>query len=79
MQITVTSTKEIVHMNGAPARAWTGKTSEGVPVVAYITCVQVEEKEDLSELDRDLIRNPLVIAPAQAVALDQIARGDTNA
>lgn len=78
MQITVKSTKEIVHINGAPARAWVGSTSEGAPIVAYITCIQVEAGVECAELDRELTEKSIP-APAQAEQLHEQAKKETAA
>lgn len=73
MQITVKSTKEIVHINGAPARAWVGTTAEGTPIVAYITAIQASVAEDNRQLELEL-NEQILEPPAQAPALHAQAK-----
>lgn len=68
MQVTVKSTKEIAHINGAPARAWVGETDLGEPVVVYIThLAAVDPCRHPAELE-ELNTNPVAKAKAAANA-----------
>lgn len=55
MKATVESTREIVTLNGIPARIWRGQTEKGVPVHFYVTRVAVpEDAASFAEFERDL-------------------------
>lgn len=54
MEITISNTTKIVHVNGVPARVWEGKTSSGIPVHCFITMIAVKEDADTSQFEREL-------------------------
>ncbi len=61
MNLYLSNTSKIVHVNGVPARIWQGQTTSGITVVAYITWLQVSEDESpdrLAEFERELQETP---------------------
>lgn len=40
MQLTLTPSDQVQDVDGIPCRIWKGATEEGVPVFAWISCVQ---------------------------------------
>ncbi len=64
MEITISNTSKIVHLNGIPARVWEGKTASGIGVVCFITRIAVLQSEDSSQFACELLeqRPPSVAA-----------------
>jgi hypothetical protein len=58
MKVTLTSTQEIVDVNGVPARIWTGHTESGTPVHAFIVLIAAPDAAASGEFDRDLQPQP---------------------
>jgi len=57
LKITVESTREIVTVNGVPARVWHGTAESGAPVIIFVTRIGVEESarpEQQAEFEREL-------------------------
>lgn len=53
MKINIESTKEIVNINGIPARVWIGKTESGIPMYCYVTRIEIA-KEDEPSFEKEL-------------------------
>ncbi len=58
MQIQITSTENITHMDGVPVRVWHGVTAEGVRCFVFVQRIAVAKSEDLTEFDRALREQP---------------------
>jgi hypothetical protein len=56
MQLTLTPTDRIEHVDGSPHRVWTGITDKNVPIEAWIRVVQPQthDAEALADFDREL-------------------------
>ncbi len=57
MIVKLESTSKLVDLNGVPARIWEGHTESGIPVVAFVTRIAVEEGQPPSayeQFERDL-------------------------
>lgn len=54
MKVCMESTEKIVALNGVPARIWEGHTESGIPVIVYVTRVQVPEDADQEQFQREL-------------------------
>jgi hypothetical protein len=54
MNITLTSTSEIVMINGVPARIWQGHTDSGIELHAFITRIAVHEDLAMEQFDQEL-------------------------
>lgn len=55
MKITLTSTEQLVDVDGSPARVWEGTTEDGVRCVAFIRRIAVRADAQLDRLERELI------------------------
>lgn len=58
MKLTLTSTSQIVEMNGVHCRVWQGSTESGVEVFAFIARVAIDDKADGEQFERELIEQP---------------------
>lgn len=72
MIVTIQSTEKTVTVNGVPARIWEGKTTSGIPVIAFITRIAVQDLEDPTEFERELQQHAAPSAEAQAFPLRMI-------
>ncbi len=69
MKLTLKNTTKIVDLNGVPARIWQGQTDSGIPVVAYITRVQVSKDADCEQFSRELQETAAPRADVQAIPM----------
>lgn len=67
MRITLESTSQLIELSGSDplkgmaARVWEGQTESGIKVVAFITMVAVDEK-DQAAFDEELqVRRPPIV------------------
>lgn len=63
MKIAVTSTDEIVEVDGVQARIWQGHTESGVPVLAFIVRVAVPVDAPQADFERELREAPVILLP----------------
>ena len=62
MKITLESTPKVTIVNGVLCREWTGTTSEGTPLLAYIHLLRVENRPQFAEeFAKDLSEQPAPI------------------
>lgn len=54
MKIVIEATEQIVDVNGAQARVWTGVTSKGVRVQVLVSRIAVQQGEDMTQFDAEL-------------------------
>lgn len=45
MEITITNTSKIIHINGIPTRIWEGQTKSGIKIHCYITRIAIDKNE----------------------------------
>lgn len=55
MKISLSSTPDIVELDGVQCRIWVGKSEKGTKVVAYVHRLACETDAEAEELERDLI------------------------
>lgn len=55
MRMTIKSTSRIVRLDGVECRAWQGITDRAVRVTLYVARVEVDDSQDCSELDDELV------------------------
>lgn len=65
MKATIVATDVITSVDGQPCRVWKGETEAGVPFVAFVNRVSVEDGEDDREF-QELVRRapPRELQPA---------------
>lgn len=54
MNITITSTDQLTHMDGVPVRVWNGVTEKGVRCKVFVHRIAVHESADAEQFDREL-------------------------
>jgi hypothetical protein len=69
MKITIESTTRVVTLNGVPARIWEGKSEAGIPVLCYVTRLQVADTADTTEFERELQEHRAPSFEARAIPL----------
>lgn len=58
MTLTITSTDQIVHVDGQPARLWIGRTQSGIECEVFISRIAVHNSQDSADFDRELRSMP---------------------
>lgn len=56
MEIQLLSTDKLYELDGVECRAWSGITSKGTPIVAYIHRIRCSPQEDQTEFDAELMK-----------------------
>jgi hypothetical protein len=56
VRLILESTAQLVHVNGVPARVWTGVTEGGIRVDCFITRILVSLESDQSAFEAELSR-----------------------
>lgn len=69
MVVTLESTSKLVELNGVPVRIWEGRTESGIPVIAFVTRIAVEQGQTpavCEQFERELrqVRSPSAAAEA---------------
>lgn len=54
MNIMITSTEKLTHIDGVPVRIWEGVTERGTKCIVAIHRIIVDKKENQSELEDEL-------------------------
>lgn len=71
MKLTIQSTTKVVDLETpkgtVPARIWEGKSESGIPVICYVTRVQVHKAADNSEFERELEEHDAPSYDAQGI------------
>lgn len=65
MEIQISSTDKLVHLDGVPVRVWEGVTADGTPCFVFVHRIAVRSGADCAEFERQLREQlpPLVLAP----------------
>jgi hypothetical protein len=58
VKIELTSTGQIVELDGVLCRVWEGRTAAGVKLTAFIARVAIERAADARQFERELIESP---------------------
>ncbi len=48
MKITISSTEQLVTLNGVPARIWEGRTDSGTPVRCFVTRISPQTHDPVA-------------------------------
>ena len=54
MELLITATDQLTHVDGVPCRVWEGHTEEGVRCLVFVHRIAVPESEDSAAFDREL-------------------------
>ena len=69
MNITITSTEQLTHLDGVPVRVWNGVTEKGVRCKVFVHRIAVHESEDVSDFERELKEQ---LAPGRVIPLRHV-------
>jgi len=72
MEITIKSTRKIVHLNGVPARIWEGESKSGIPLHCYITRIAVNKDVDTTQFEEELEQHSPPSKEVEAIPLRMI-------
>lgn len=60
MKITITSTDQIVTLDGVLTRLWEGHTESGIPINCFIHRISTQSKDRIEEFTSELIETNVI-------------------
>jgi hypothetical protein len=66
LTITIEPTDRLTTIDGAPVRAWAGRTADGVPCTVFVRLVAVDRDEDATAFNQTLLEQ---LSPGRHVPL----------
>jgi hypothetical protein len=69
MEINITSTDQLTHLDGVPVRVWEGVTADGTKCKVFVHRIAVHEDEDSSLFEAELREQ---LQPGRIVSLRNV-------